>query len=163
MHYTLLPNLDIDVLMQNKDKIGVKATPNRNIVLHIASQFGNKECVPEILTMHQSLLCSVNSSGKFALHLAAKNGLYLVVLTLISCATSLDASELESGVGAVKEMLRLTNEDRDTALYEIVRYNQFNVAEFLTKEDPEYSYATNNDRETPLYIAAEGGFLELVK
>ncbi|CAK9149722.1 unnamed protein product [Ilex paraguariensis] len=66
------------------------------------------------------------------------NGHYDVVLELICCATSLDASELEGGVGATKEMLRLTNEDGDTPLHEAIRYNRFDVVEFLTKENSVY-------------------------
>ncbi|CAK9148317.1 unnamed protein product [Ilex paraguariensis] len=106
--------------MQNKHKTGVEVTPNQNTVLHITSQLGKTECVQEILSVHPSLLRHVNSSGEFALHLVAKNGHYDVVLKLVNCATSLDASKLEGGVGAVKEMLRLTKEDGDTALHETV-------------------------------------------
>ncbi|CAK9136679.1 unnamed protein product [Ilex paraguariensis] len=160
--YIAVESGNIDVLMHNKDKIGVEVTPNQNTVLHIASQLGKTECVQKILSVHPLLLRRVNSSGKSAFHLAAKNGHYDVVLELASCATLLDASELESGVGAVKEMLRLTNEDEETALHEDVRYNRFDIVDFLTKEDPEYLYATNNDGETPLYVP-EGGFHEFVE
>ncbi|CAK9148315.1 unnamed protein product [Ilex paraguariensis] len=95
---------NIDVLVQNKEKL-VELTPHHNTVLHITSQQGHTECVSKILSMHLSLLHCVNSSGKSALHLAARNGKKDVVMALIRFAASDDGAGLESGVEAAKEML----------------------------------------------------------
>ncbi|KAJ0018920.1 hypothetical protein Pint_10339 [Pistacia integerrima] len=59
-------------------------------------------------------------------------------------------------------MLRMKNNEGDTALHEAVRNNYIGVVEILTKEDHEFSYSTNNFGETPLYIAVEGRSLDVV-
>jgi ankyrin repeat protein len=51
-------------------------------------------------------------------------------------------------------MLRMTNEEQDTALHEAARNRRSHVVEILTKEDPEFSYSANVHGETPLYIPA---------
>jgi hypothetical protein len=51
-------------------------------------------------------------------------------------------------------MLRMTNEEQDTALHEAARHRRSHVVEILTKEDPEFPYSANVHGETPLYIAA---------
>jgi len=53
-----------------------------------------------------------------------------------------------------KMMSRMTNEEKDTALYVAARNIQAQVVKILTKEDPEFSYSANVHGETPLYIAA---------
>jgi len=55
-------------------------------------------------------------------------------------------------------MLRMTNEEQDTALHEAARHIRGHVVEILTKEDPEFSYSANVHGETPLYIAASRGW-----
>ena len=52
-------------------------------------------------------------------------------------------------------MLRMTNEDKDTALHEAVRYHHPEVVKLLIQEDPDFTYGANTEGNTPLYIAAE--------
>lgn len=51
---------------------------------------------------------------------------------------------------------------KDTALHEATRFNHLNVVEILTKEDTKFSYSANDSGDTPLYLAAERGYHDLV-
>jgi hypothetical protein len=75
-----------------------------------------------------------------------------VVEVLIDRAKALPA-DTESRVTEAEMMLRMTNEEKDTALHVAARNIQAQVVKILTKEDPEFSFA-NVHGETPLYIAA---------
>ncbi|KAI7979509.1 Ankyrin repeat-containing protein [Camellia lanceoleosa] len=173
------------VLEQYVDQLEAQVTPNENTVLHIAAQFGNSQCVREILSKNSSLLNRQNAKGDTALHVAARDGHSDIVKSLIECATLLDRDhvEIESGSEITKKMLRATNYDGDTALHDAVRYrhpdlviiNPFkalpipkplrpktDLVRLLIDEDPEFTYPANNAGETLLYIAAERGYHEVV-
>lgn len=68
------------------------------------------------------------------------------------------AIDPENGLAEIKKMLRMTNEERDTALHVAARNIQAQVVKILTKVDPEFSYSANVHGETPLYIAANMRF-----
>ncbi|GMP56175.1 hypothetical protein CsSME_00020754 [Camellia sinensis var. sinensis] len=154
----------IVVLEQYVDQLEAEVTPNKNTVLHIAAQFGNSQCVREIL--------SKNSQHR-SLHVAVREGHSDIVKSLIECATSLDhvLVEIESGPEITKKMLRATNDDGDTALHDAVRYRHPDLAilkpfklrpkpdlvRLLIEEDPGFTYRANNADESPLYIAAGRG------
>ncbi|CBI36636.3 unnamed protein product, partial [Vitis vinifera] len=57
----------------------------------------------------------------------------------------------------------MTNNENDTALHEAVRYHHPEVVKLLIEEDPEFTYGANLSGGTPLYMAAERGFRDLVK
>ncbi|GMP56158.1 hypothetical protein CsSME_00020740 [Camellia sinensis var. sinensis] len=63
---------NIVVLEQYVDQLEAEVTPNKNTVLHIAAQFGNSQCVREILSKNSSLLNRQNAKGDTALHVAAR-------------------------------------------------------------------------------------------
>ena len=84
----------------------------------------------------------------------------MVTQALIEAAKALPSG---SGIGADKMMLRMTNNENDTALHEAVRYNHSNVVKLLILEDPDFIYGANFSGGTPLYMAAERGFHELVQ
>ena len=44
-----------------------------------------------------------------------------------------------------------------------MRYHHSEVVKLLTEEDPEFSYGANSEGNTPLYIAADRGFRDLVQ
>ncbi|CAL5392622.1 unnamed protein product [Camellia sinensis] len=152
----------IVVLEQYVDQLEAEVTPNKNTVLHIAAQFSNSQCVREILSKNSSLLNRQNAKVK----------------SLIECATSLDHDlvEIESGSEITKKMLRATNDDGDTALHDAVRHRHPDLAilkpfklrpkpdlvRLLIEEDPGFTYRANNADESPLYIAAGRGYLEVV-
>ncbi|CAL5416327.1 unnamed protein product [Camellia sinensis] len=154
---------DDDVLnpmqcVNDQQQLEQQFTSNKNTVLHVAAQFGNQKYVKIILekSSSSSLLRCLNIDGETPLHIAAWEGHLDIVKALIECVKRLDHEEVESGGGAAKEMLQATNKDNDTALHRAVR-NPHNagVVEWLTKEDPEFTYPPNNAKETPLYLAAE--------
>ncbi|KAI7981313.1 Ankyrin repeat-containing protein [Camellia lanceoleosa] len=146
------------VLEQYVDQLEAQVTPNKNTVLHIAAQFGNSH----------------------------KEGHSDIVKSLTECATSLDHDHvaIESGSEITKKMLRATNDDGDTALHDAVRYRQLDfvrlkpfkprplpqpllrpkpdLVRLLIEEDPGFTYWANNAGESPLYIAAERGYHEVV-
>lgn len=59
-------------------------------------------------------------------------------------------------------MLGMTNNQNDTALHKAVQHNHVEVVQKLTKNDPDFAYTANDVGETPLYMAVERGFQNLV-
>ncbi|KAK1587277.1 hypothetical protein Q3G72_011327 [Acer saccharum] len=74
-------------------------------------------------------------------------------------------NDQELGFKATRRMLQMTNEARDTALHEAVRDSDddLDVVKVLTEADPELIYEANTAGETPLYLAAERGYAEVLK
>ncbi|KAG5154796.1 hypothetical protein JHK82_012765 [Glycine max] len=62
---------------------------------------------------------------------------------------------IENGIGADQKFIRATNDDKDTALHEAVRYHHIEVVKTLLQMDPDYSYRANNANETTLYLASQ--------
>jgi ankyrin repeat protein len=143
-------------------------TPNKNTILHIniTSQYGRDksfEFVKEILSMCPPLLLQVNTRYETPLHIAASHGDVAVVNLLIQTAKAADChKDLKSRTESVRQMLRMMNKEKDTALHEAVRNNHLDVIKLLIKEDPDFSYPANHAGETPLYLAAERGYRESV-
>ncbi|XP_040989443.1 ankyrin repeat-containing protein At5g02620-like isoform X1 [Juglans microcarpa x Juglans regia] len=144
-------------------------TPNKNTVLHIfittlKNQIESTEnnFVRDILNMCPSLLCQVNVKDETPLHIAARYGHANIVEVLIEYARYPHNQDLGSGVKAVRDMLRMVTKEKDTALHEAVRYNHLEVIKLLIKEDPDFSYSINDAGETPLYIAVERDYENLV-
>ncbi|MBA0727016.1 hypothetical protein Golax_002802 [Gossypium laxum] len=56
-------------------------------------------------------------------------------------------------------MLRLKDEESNTALHVAARFGHVGVVQELLKlEDPDFPYSVNENHETPLYLAAKGGY-----
>jgi hypothetical protein len=150
---------NIDPFENYQTRLDQLSTPDENTILHV--YLGNQSREPEftdfvdiILEMCPPLLLQANKKGEIPLHLAARYGHSNVVKVLIHRAKALP-TDPESGVTEAKKMLRMTNEEQDTALHEAARNRRSHVVEILTKEDrPELSYSANVHGETPLYIAA---------
>ncbi|KAK3008590.1 hypothetical protein RJ639_014709, partial [Escallonia herrerae] len=147
----------VDIILQHRTNLEHQLTPNNNTVLHVAAMFGNTECANEILRYSPSLSCRVNIQDDTPLHIAARNGCSGIVEALVKC-TTID----EERVGAGKEMLRMLNKENDTPLHEAVRNCHFDVVKLLVEEDRDFSCPANNAEETPLYLASEKGYDELV-
>ncbi|MBA0633799.1 hypothetical protein Godav_025775, partial [Gossypium davidsonii] len=85
----------------------------------------------------------------------------IVKLLIKSCAKARDGDleKLEMGqVNAVREMLRITDQESNTALHLAVKYDDVEmVKELLEHEDPDFQYSANKNQETPLYLAAKRG------
>jgi ankyrin repeat protein len=140
-------------------------TPKKNTILHVYLENQRKgskstDFVGQIIDMCPPLLLQANKKGEIPLHFAARYGRSNVVRVLIDRAKA-RPTDLESGVTEAKKMLRMTNEEKDTALHVAARNIQAQVVEILTKEDPEFSYSANVHGETPLYIAANMRFVNI--
>jgi hypothetical protein len=149
---------DIDPFENYQTLLDQLLTPDEDTILHV--YLGNQSREPEftdfvdiILEMCPLLLFQANNKGEIPLHLAARYGHSNVVRDLIDRARALP-TDPEKGVTEEKKMLRMANEEHDTALHVAARNIQAQVVEILTKEDPEFSYSANVHGETPLYIAA---------
>ncbi|KAH7844789.1 hypothetical protein Vadar_031688 [Vaccinium darrowii] len=153
---------NIAFLLQNKDQFELQVTATNNTVLHVTVLF--QDCVENLISLlnsQPSLLCRVNSRGETAFQIAARKGRTALVKALIAFAKTL-GQDPESIVRITNDMLRKTNEDKDTALHEAVRGNHVSVVKLLVEEDPEFLYNPNNSSETPLYLAAERNYCKIV-
>ncbi|KAL6344367.1 hypothetical protein AAG906_039623 [Vitis piasezkii] len=162
--YVAAAHGDIHVL--ERHDIRVQRTPKKNTVLHVAAQFGQADFVEKILKLPSlsSLLQHHNEKGDTPLHLAVREGHLTVVKNLIHAAKKLGEEDTERGAAADwKVMLRTTNNEQDTALHEAVRNHHPEVVKLLIQEDPDFTYGANTEGNTPLYIAAEWGFGDLVQ
>ncbi|TYG74957.1 hypothetical protein ES288_D04G225600v1 [Gossypium darwinii] len=113
----------------------------------------------QILSKCPSLLLQTNAKGQTPLHVAARFGHSAIVKLLIkSCAKARDGDLEKLGmdqVNAVREMLRITDQESNTALHEAAGCGNVEVVKALLEfEDPDFPYSANKKQETPLYIAA---------
>ncbi|MBA0698346.1 hypothetical protein Goari_021840, partial [Gossypium aridum] len=128
--------------------------------------------IGQILTKCPSLLLQTNAKGQTPLHVAARNGHSAIVKLLISsCAKARDGDLEKLGmdqVDAVRQMLRITDQESNTALHEAAQYGDVEMVEELLKlehpverlselENPNSPYSANKKQETPLYLAAKRG------
>ncbi|KAK6265708.1 hypothetical protein QUC31_016545 [Theobroma cacao] len=162
-------------------------TPNQNTVLHVhlaspddgtgliidlfpflccyfrfpAKSLRSTNFVEQILNRSPSLLLKPNAKGEIPLHIAARFGKVNIVELLIKHAKA-EHRGLENGIEPAKQMLRMTDNEKNTALHKAVRYGHVEVVHALIQEDPDFSYSVNKSGETPLYIAARRGYNRLV-
>ncbi|KAB1226548.1 Ankyrin-3 [Morella rubra] len=141
-------------------------TVTKNTVLHIyittiVTESESKTIfIKEILDECPSLLWQTNSKNETPLHLAARYGHIEIVSFLIERAKNL-YQDPDRGEAA-REVIWMTTQEKDTALHEALSHNHLEVATLLIKEDPNYSYFPNDASETPLCIAVERNFRDLV-
>ena len=156
---------DIEVLKKiPKSVIQVQLSPKHNTIFHIACEFGQAECVSWILDLpsySSSLLQRPNLKGDTPLHLAAREG-HLDALKVLLKAVKKFPADIETGVGANKMLIRITNKEKNTALHEAIRFKYSDVVELLIEEDPEFTYGANESGITPLYMAAKFQFMVLL-
>nr|XP_048332891.1 ankyrin repeat-containing protein At5g02620-like [Ziziphus jujuba var. spinosa] len=155
---------DISVVLARKDHLQSLLTPNKNTILHIyitssASEDQDPtEFVKEILENCPALLMQPNKKNETALHIAARYGHASIVKTLIQYAKD----NHERGVEAARQMMRMRNQNQDTAFHEAVRFNHLSVVQTLVNEDCDFVYSANEEHETPLYMAVERGYRDIV-
>ncbi|KAF9619087.1 hypothetical protein IFM89_005101 [Coptis chinensis] len=159
--FQIITKGDISTLRQTPLNLLYQKTAIYNSALHVAVQFERKECVEEILQRCPLLLWSTNLNGDTALHFAAREGLSSITeLLLIHSSKSVHENEgLKDGV---RLLLKTANKEKDTALHEAVRNCHQDVVILLTEADPDFEYFANNTGETPLFLAAEKRYCEMV-
>ncbi|KAM5576899.1 ankyrin repeat-containing protein [Rosa sericea] len=146
----------VDILFQK--------TPKNNNVLHIAAQFKQTHFFKEFPNhIRSSLFWATNTKGDTPMHIAARVGCVKLVEFLIDHARKLqtDAADEETGPAdaeAYKELLRMTNSEKDTALHVAVKCGHHDVVILLMDADPELCCYTNNAGESPLFLAVCKGF-----
>ncbi|XP_063940083.1 uncharacterized protein LOC108201184 [Daucus carota subsp. sativus] len=129
-------------------------TPNKagETILHVESKKGAIENVQFILSAfaNKNLLVRLDNRKQTALYLAAHHGHIKVVVALLSAAKrNLPPSS--------------ANYIYNTALHLAVLNNDVATVKLLVEADPNYSHVQNNEGRTPIYIAAENGFKNVVK
>ncbi|KAI9196528.1 hypothetical protein LWI28_024678 [Acer negundo] len=148
-------------------------TPNGNTILHIhitarrQQRYGDMNFVTGILGMCPDLLWMTNKKGETLLHMAARHGHCDVAKYLLKeCKNTPYQNQYddqEQGITPTRSMLQTKSHDaEDTALHEAVRYNHLDLVKVLTEADPELTYEANRAGETPLYLAAERGYAEVL-
>ncbi|KAI8551696.1 hypothetical protein RHMOL_Rhmol06G0206100 [Rhododendron molle] len=128
----------------------VQLGPQKHTVLHIATSCGHYEIVKLLCKDLPFYVAEKNSKGDTPLHIAARAGDLLLVTLLTSC-------DLREGV------LELENEEGNTALHEALGHRHEKVARILIDRNPNTSYSVNKEGKSVLYLAAEAGFVDLVK
>lgn len=121
---------------------GLLTAQTKNRIRHIniisqKSKNGSTKFMEEILEICSSVLPQVNAKGDTPLHLAAKFGHSNIVSFLI-----------ERAKPAARQMMRMTNDENNTALHEAVCRGNVQVVKILTGQDPDYPYPANNCGKT---------------
>ncbi|KAM3327580.1 E3 ubiquitin-protein ligase MIB2-like isoform X2 [Capsicum galapagoense] len=135
--------------LERDEENGYQVTPTGNIILHAAAHYGCSHFVAEVLKITPALLCHQNKKNETALQIAANEGHIEVVHLLLSIEEHYK-----------EKLMRMTDENGDTALPKAVRSRHQDVARLLVKEDLEFEFPSNKARETPLYLVAESGLRE---
>ncbi|KAI8007480.1 Ankyrin repeat-containing protein [Camellia lanceoleosa] len=149
-------------LLNENPSLLLKLTPHENTPLHIATLFGHKNIVAEIYNRQHSLLAQPNLDGDTPLHVAARAGRISIVSFLVNEMFSLPYGDIKNKGNRGIEILRMRNKWGNTVLHEVVRNHSIRMAEFLIKVDPGLACFENNMGESPLYLTARDGMLEIV-
>nr|KJB78095.1 hypothetical protein B456_012G177400 [Gossypium raimondii] len=149
-------------------------TPNHDNVLHVNLSTPERiwqrtrlDFVLKILVKCPSLLLQTNAKGQTPLHVATRYGDSTIVrLLILFCARVIDKDLEKLGMDqlyAVREMIRHTDQESNTALHIATRYGHVEVVQALLEhEDPDFAYFANINHETPLYLAARRGSRRLL-
>ncbi|KAL6224602.1 hypothetical protein ACLB2K_003457 [Fragaria x ananassa] len=162
---------DIVALSEHRERLHQILTPTGNTILHIyiacATSTDRKEVsnsaivVEKILDMCPLLLLQSNKIGDTALHIAARYGRTAIVDMILQIGKN---NRDEGGRAWPRIIISETNKEGNAALHEAVRFNHLNVVKTLTTQDvhEQIFYSANVAGETPLYMAAERGYRDVV-
>ncbi|GAB4837276.1 hypothetical protein Ancab_039562 [Ancistrocladus abbreviatus] len=122
--------------------------------LHVAAREGHDEIILQILRRNVELIANENSKGDLPLHEAARAGQLEVVMTLTQFMTRYVKPELSIG---------MANKEGNTALHLAIQNGHEKVAWYLIRSLPETSQSLNAEGISPLYMAIEARFQDLVQ
>ncbi|KAJ9162561.1 hypothetical protein P3X46_022324 [Hevea brasiliensis] len=147
--------------------------------LHIAARYGHADAAKELIKQAKAyghadaakeLIKQAKASTHNEIDLESREGPRESIEQ--AKASTQNEIDLESQEGpgeremaAVRKMLRMTNENKETALHEAARNDRsLGVVEaIMSNEDPrEFTYSANNRGETPLYLAVKNRNMEIV-
>jgi ankyrin repeat protein len=153
-------------LVAGRPAILSSRTPQGNTALHMAAERGHASFAEEVLVMNEELLVSQNDNGDTPLHLAARAGKVDVVELLIgrSSVWSYYHQAAQTGEAEVSSPLLMGNRHGDTPLHEALKVKRGStvVALKLFAAEPSCGHAPNKRKESPLYLAAGQGLLDVV-
>ncbi|KAF8391788.1 hypothetical protein HHK36_022022 [Tetracentron sinense] len=140
-------------------------TPIGNTVFHLAGKVGDRDLVEEVYDEQcESLLAMTNSKGDTALHIAIRSRYLHIVNFLVEKSISASTSkDVEQGGNQTNFILGIQNHRNNTVLHEALRYCHEDVAKVLTENAPELWCVVDEAGESPLYLAAKGGLIEIVR
>ncbi|XP_060671399.1 protein ACCELERATED CELL DEATH 6-like [Ziziphus jujuba] len=159
-------------ILENKDHLQHLVTPNQNTVLHIyitsiRTSIDKKK--RQGCGRHTGNVPGIADAAQYERRdspsHSIKVGHVSIAEILILHAKALRSPEdLKSGGGleAYRQMIRMTNQDGDTALHEALRFKHLSVVKVLVGEDSDFQYSANEAGETPIYIATERGYRDIV-
>nr|XP_043616758.1 protein ACCELERATED CELL DEATH 6-like [Erigeron canadensis] len=128
--------------------------PLEYTILHIVSKFGVVNYVKDILIKDPSLISRHNSEGETPVYVAAKEGHVDVLQTMLD--------HLEGKQEDIESLL-IRPEDKNNALHIAIQNHHAPVVFWLLKNFPELANHNNVLKESPLYLAAERSYFEIVK
>ncbi|KAL8091025.1 hypothetical protein AgCh_040207 [Apium graveolens] len=140
----------------------------RETILHVESKKGVVENVRFIVTAlaNKNLLVKLDNKKQTALYIAAHHGHTKVVEALLEAARRnfTSSSTNDDPVTPFQGFIRQANiPDQNTALHVAVLSNDVATVKLLLQADPNDSHVKNNKGKTPIYIALENGFKDVVK
>ncbi|KAJ3687284.1 hypothetical protein LUZ61_016448 [Rhynchospora tenuis] len=128
------------------------ATDCGDTLLHLLITGGHNKLALKVFTKDMSLLKACNTKLETPLHDAAKVGNEEVIRSLIRLSPNV-----------VRDALRETNENGDTALHMAANFNHRGVVIELMKLDPQAAYQKNNQGFPPFYVAIFQGHTFVVQ
>eukprot|EP00262_Sarcandra_glabra_P018301 TRINITY_DN6511_c0_g2_i1.p1 TRINITY_DN6511_c0_g2~~TRINITY_DN6511_c0_g2_i1.p1 ORF type:complete len:556 (-),score=86.81 TRINITY_DN6511_c0_g2_i1:232-1899(-) len=164
-----------DLLSEIQEEDALKAlTPHKNTALHIAITYGHTKFAQHILGKCPSLVFEMNHEGNTPLHLAARGGHPGLVKQMVDEYHLREGNDVEAQVRGelddeapqlpIKASLwAMRNSENDTALHEALRNGHTEVGLQLLELDWKILQYINKADETPAYLAARHGLLEVVE
>jgi len=176
------------VMEENEIPVLDQVTFQGNTILHLAAIYGHDHLVRRILAYelnilrnwnpglncnfvpsfshYQTLSVRRNYKGDLALHVAAAAGHELIVGLLIECLRQLP-QDITMVIGSeqmvIGNIFRVSNNDGDTALHLSLKGNHVSVSLQLVREDRSTCFLLDKEDVSPLYMAAEAGYVSLVE
>ncbi|GAB4837326.1 hypothetical protein Ancab_039576 [Ancistrocladus abbreviatus] len=129
-------------------------TPSEETELHIAARQGDERKIVQILDRNVELIANEDWKGDLPLHEAASAGQLKAVETLTLYARKYVKPKLSIGKA---------NKEGNTALHLAIQNGHEKVAWYLIEKEPDTSYYLNKEGTSPLYLAIEARFQDLVQ
>lgn len=124
-----------------------------NSLLHIAAASGHGNIVDYIVSKFPNLVRKGNLMDETALHAAARAGCLTIVEFLVRFVTESLMCDM---------LISAKSNNGDTALHIALKEKHEDVAFYLLSVRHDVSFDANNDGVSPLYLAVEAGYCELV-